>query len=89
LAAQQAVAARRNAARVGQVLPVLVEGYAPESELLLQGRAAFQGPEVDGVVYLNEGQAAAGAIQAVEITEAHVYDLVGRVVEGSTADARR
>jgi ribosomal protein S12 methylthiotransferase len=80
LAAQQAVAQRRNAARVGQVLPVLVEGYAAETELLLQGRAAFQGPEVDGVVYINEGTAAAGGFHHVEITEAHVYDLVGRLV---------
>jgi len=82
LAAQQAVSERRNAARVGQVIPVLVEGYAAETELLLQGRAPFQGPEVDGVIYINEGVAAAGAFHAVEITEAHVYDLVGRIVEG-------
>ena len=80
LVAQQAVAARRNAARVGQVLPVLVEGYAAETTLLLQGRAAFQGPEVDGLVYINEGTAAAGGFHPVEITEAHVYDLVGRIV---------
>jgi ribosomal protein S12 methylthiotransferase len=80
MAAQQAVAQRRNDARVGQVLPVLVQGYAEETALLLQGRAAFQGPEVDGVVYINEGTAAAGGFHAVEITAAHVYDLVGRLI---------
>ncbi len=83
MAAQQTVAQARNTARVGQVLPVLVEGLAAETELLLQGRAAFQGPEVDGVVYINEGQAAAGGFHAVEITEAHVYDLVGRIAGDS------
>ena len=80
LETQQTVAAARNQARVGKVLPVLVEGLSEETELLLQGRAAFQGPEVDGLVFINEGQAQAGAFHAVEITEAHVYDLVGRVV---------
>jgi len=85
LAAQQAVSARRNAARVGQRLRVLVEGVSPETDLLLVGRAAFQGPEVDGTVLvnevsINEGQASAGAFHEVEITEAHAYDLVGRIV---------
>ena len=58
----------------------LVEGYAGETDLLLQGRAAFQGPEVDGVIYINEGVATAGDFHAVEITESHDYDLVGRIV---------
>ncbi|MBI4083704.1 MAG: 30S ribosomal protein S12 methylthiotransferase RimO [Candidatus Lambdaproteobacteria bacterium] len=79
LEAQQRVAARRNAARVGQLLEVLVEGVSAETELLLQGRARFQGPEVDGVVLVNEGQAQAGAFHAVRITEAHAYDLVGAI----------
>jgi ribosomal protein S12 methylthiotransferase len=81
LGVQQRVAAQRNAARIGQVLPVLVEGPSAETELLLQGRAAFQGPEVDGVVLINEGTAVAGGFNRVEITEAHAYDLVGRIVE--------
>jgi ribosomal protein S12 methylthiotransferase len=79
--AQQAVSAARNSARVGSELQVLVEGASPETELLLQGRAAFQGPEVDGVILINEGQATAGAFHRVAITEAHAYDLVGRIIE--------
>jgi ribosomal protein S12 methylthiotransferase len=84
LETQQRVSAARNAARVGQVLPVLVEGHSAETELLLQGRAAFQGPEVDGVVYINEGVATPGRFHPVEITEAHAYDLVGRVAPSAT-----
>ena len=78
--AQREVSAARNKARVGEVLPVLVEGYSGETDLLLQGRAAFQGPEVDGVIYINEGVATAGDFHAVEITESHDYDLVGKIV---------
>ena len=80
LQTQQAVTRSRNAARVGQVARVLVEGHSPETELLLQGRAAFQGPEVDGVVIINEGRATAGSFHQVEFTEAHAYDLVGKIV---------
>ena len=82
LGLQQRVSAAKNAARVGQRLKVLVEGPHPETPLLLQGRAAFQGPEVDGLVLINEGTATAGDFHTVEITEAHEYDLVGGVVEG-------
>ncbi len=78
--AQRQVSQQRNQARVGQVLPVLVDGYAEEIELLLQGRAAFQGPEVDGLVYINEGNARPGTFHSVEITEAHDYDLVGKII---------
>jgi ribosomal protein S12 methylthiotransferase len=80
LGIQQRVSARKNAARVGQILRVLVEGPHPETPLLLQGRAAFQGPEVDGVVLINAGTATAGAFHNVRISEAHEYDLVGEIV---------
>ena len=80
LETQQAVAQARNSARVGSVARVLVEGPSPETELLLQGRAAFQGPEVDGTVLINEGQATAGDFHQVEFTEAHAYDLIGKIV---------
>ena len=80
--AQQLVAGFNNGMRIGSVLPVLVEGPSEETPLLLQGRTAFQGPEVDGVTYINEGQATAGEFHWVEITEAHAYDLIGRIVPG-------
>ena len=63
---------------MGEVLTVLVDGPSPETELLLQGRAYFQAPEIDGVVYINEGTAAPGDFARVRVTEAHDYDLVGR-----------
>jgi ribosomal protein S12 methylthiotransferase len=81
LGVQQRVAAKRNVERIGQILPVLVEGPSAETELLLQGRAAFQGPEVDGMVLINEGTAVVGGFNRVEITEAHAYDLVGRIAD--------
>lgn len=66
---------------VGTVQRVLVDGPSADSPLVWQGRLSVQAPEVDGVVYLVDGPVAAGKIQEVEITEAHDYDLVGRVLE--------
>jgi len=66
---------------VGKRIPVLVSGPSDESDLLWQGRMSVQAPEVDGVVYLNDGPLKAGNIQFVEITDSYEYDLVGRVLQ--------
>jgi ribosomal protein S12 methylthiotransferase len=80
LAAQKLISTRRNRERVGSRIEVLVEGVHPDSELLLRGRTAGQAPEVDGAVIINDGEALAGAFVTCEVTEAHAYDLVARVV---------
>jgi len=80
MAEQETIAAARNEERVGSRLTVLCEGICPETEYLLQGRLEGQAPEVDGRVLIQEGIAAAGEFVQVEITEAHPFDLVGRVV---------
>jgi len=67
---------------VGKTVPVLVEGFHPETDLLLSGRTAIMAPEVDGQVLINRGTAAVGEIVPVQITEAHTYDLVGSIERG-------
>ena len=65
---------------VGRVLPVLIEGQSPETDLLLAGRTATMAPDVDGRVLINEGDGVVGDILPVLITEAHAYDLVGKIL---------
>jgi ribosomal protein S12 methylthiotransferase len=65
---------------VGKKIPVLVSGPSEESDLVWQGRMSVQAPEVDGLVYLNDGPLRQGQIQMVEITDSYEYDLVGRVL---------
>jgi len=86
MALQNGISREHQRALVGRRLEVLVEGRAEETEHLLAGRHAQQAPEIDGVTYLNEGAAYPGEIVTVEITDAHDYDLVGRVV---ARDGRR
>jgi ribosomal protein S12 methylthiotransferase len=83
LARQQSISARRNRARIGERVEVLVEGTHPDTDLLLRGRLATQAPDIDGSVIINDGAAAPGTFVTCEITEAHPYDLVGRVVAGT------
>ncbi|MBF0426911.1 MAG: 30S ribosomal protein S12 methylthiotransferase RimO, partial [Magnetococcales bacterium] len=81
MALQQSISREKLSRLVGQVLPVLVDHLSPESGTLLQGRYSGQAPEVDGVVYINDGpRIEPGHIVPVRITESHEYDLVGRVV---------
>ena len=80
LALQKRISLRRNRRLVGQRVEVLVEGTHPESDLLLRGRLASQAPEIDGAVIINDGTAEAGSFVTCEVTEAHPYDLVARMI---------
>jgi ribosomal protein S12 methylthiotransferase len=77
---QSKITLQKNRRLVGTRQRVLVDGLSQESDLLLEGRMAGQAPEIDGVVYINEGIASPGEFVEVEITDAHPYDLVGRIV---------
>jgi ribosomal protein S12 methylthiotransferase len=78
--AQQDITLGLNQGLVGKTLPALVAGPLPEMELLIEARLQRQAPEIDGRLLINDGVAAPGSIVEVEITEAHPYDLVGRLV---------
>lgn len=77
---QQRISQENNAALVGRKIEVLVEGVSRESDLLLQGRWYGQAQEIDGVVLINDGDAAPGDYVTVEVTESLPYDLVGGIV---------
>jgi ribosomal protein S12 methylthiotransferase len=81
MAIQKRINREQNRALIGKRLEVLVEGPSPESEHLLVGRHEGQAPDIDGVVYINDGFGYPGEFVTVEVTEAHDYDLVGRVVD--------
>ena len=79
---QEAISKKKLRKMVGKTVDVLIDGVSPESEHLLVGRMKTQGPDVDGVVYVNDGEANAGDIVPVKIVEAHVHDLVGGITKG-------
>lgn len=73
--AQAEISLRKNRARIGKRVRVLVDGL---EDMALAARAGFQAPEIDGVVYLSETEAAAGEFLDVTITDATEYDLMGK-----------
>lgn len=80
--AQMKMVKKRNKAYIGKKLPVMIEGYHPESQLLMRGRFSGQCPDIDGQVIINDGRkvTAFGELYEVEITDVADYDLIGRVL---------
>ena len=89
MAIQQRINRELNKQMIGKRIEVLVEGVSPESEHLLVGRHEGQAPEIDGQVYINDGMAYPGEFVTVEVTEAHEYDLVGKVVARENPKLRK
>jgi ribosomal protein S12 methylthiotransferase len=81
MAIQKRINREQNKKLIGERIQVLVEGRSEESEHLLVGRHAGQAPEIDGIVYINDGLAYPGEFVTVEVTQTADYDLVGKVVE--------
>jgi ribosomal protein S12 methylthiotransferase len=76
---QRKIAREKNKALIGRELDVLVEGPSEEHELVMKGRHAGQAPDIDGSVYLSEGEAFAGEMRRVRIAQASDFDLVGEL----------
>jgi ribosomal protein S12 methylthiotransferase len=81
---QRRISKKRKKALVGRELELLLEGVSEESDLLLEGRTAMHAPEIDGKVFVNdvpEGlQPLPGEFYRCQITEAHDYDLVAKII---------
>lgn len=86
--AQMEMVEQRGDRFIGKKMQVMVEGYHPESELLMRGRYAGQCPEIDGQVIINDGRkvTAFGKLYEVEITDVAGYDLIGRVIKASNPE---
>jgi ribosomal protein S12 methylthiotransferase len=87
---QQSISKKAKQQWVGRELVVLAEGESEETPLLWEGRTQFHAPEIDGKVYINDFADLCPNITALEpgrfykaeITEAHEYDVVARILAG-------
>src|SRR5271155_3201527 len=81
---QRQISKKKKKALVGQEFDLLLEGTSEETDLLMEGRTAMHAPEIDGKVFVNDFPAEmtpqAGEFYRCQITEAHDYDLVARIL---------
>jgi ribosomal protein S12 methylthiotransferase len=81
---QKQISRKKKKALIGQEFDLLLEGTSEETDLLLEGRTAMHAPEIDGKVFINDfpddREPRFGEFYRCEVTEAHDYDLVARVI---------
>jgi ribosomal protein S12 methylthiotransferase len=81
---QKQISRKKKRALIGQQFDLVLEGPSEETDLLWQARTAMHAPEIDGTVYVNDlgdnEDIREGQFYRCEITEAHDYDLVARIL---------
>jgi ribosomal protein S12 methylthiotransferase len=81
---QRRISKRKKKMLVGQEFDLLLEGMSEETDLLMEGRTSMHAPEIDGKVFVNdfpgEAEPQPGEFYRCQITEAHDYDLVAKII---------
>jgi ribosomal protein S12 methylthiotransferase len=81
---QRQISKKKKKKLVGREFDLLLEGESEESDLLLEGRTAMHAPEIDGKVFVTDfpedSTPEPGRFYRCQITEAHDYDLVAKIL---------
>lgn len=71
-----------TASHIGEVANVIIDGVEQTDDgYELIGHTWFQAPDSDGVVHIEDGEAAVGDIVTVELVDSFCYELVGRIID--------
>jgi ribosomal protein S12 methylthiotransferase len=81
---QRQISKKNKRKVIGREYDVLALGPSEETDLLWEGRTEMHAPEIDGKLFINDfgdhEELVPGTFYRCEITEAHDYDLVARIV---------
>ncbi|HEY7404071.1 MAG TPA: 30S ribosomal protein S12 methylthiotransferase RimO [Candidatus Angelobacter sp.] len=81
---QRQISKKSKRKLIGREFHVLALGPSEETELLWEGRSQMHAPEIDGKLFINDfgdhEELVPGTFYRCEITEAHDYDLVARII---------
>jgi ribosomal protein S12 methylthiotransferase len=81
---QRQISKKSKRKLVGRELDVLALGPSEETDMLWEGRTEMHAPEIDGKLFINDfgshEELVPGTFYRCEITEAHDYDVVARIV---------
>jgi ribosomal protein S12 methylthiotransferase len=96
MALQKQISRRKLRRRVGERVPVMLEGPSKDTDLIWEARLPGMAPDIDGKVYVTEFEGVTdaadlpspGTLASLEVTETKDYDLIGRAVEFSPRTAK-
>ena len=78
---QKGIVRQAQKAQVGRQVRLLIDGSAPDHDLVVRARLAGQAPEIDPLVYLTDcdpSEMTPGLFVDAEIVGSHEYDLIAR-----------
>jgi ribosomal protein S12 methylthiotransferase len=81
MALQKKLVGKRQRARMGERVRVMVDGPSPDHDLVVKARLSTQAPDIDASVFLTECDPSAfrpGDFAEVEIVGSREYDLIAR-----------
>jgi ribosomal protein S12 methylthiotransferase len=78
LAMQETISESKNREYLGRTLEVLVDGISEESDRLLESRHEGLAPEIDGIVYCDQGTGKPGEFVSVTVSDVMGYDLMAQ-----------
>jgi len=77
---QQNISAELLSHYIGKKLKVIIDRRSESADYKYEGRSYFDAPEIDGTVFISQGNAEVGDIVEVEIIDSWEYDLSGIIV---------
>lgn len=79
---QREIMEKRNRQMIGKKMDVVIEGFHPESKLLLVGRMWDMAPEIDPQVIINDYELFNGfnKTYSLQITDVIGVDLIGKII---------
>lgn len=72
---QREISRERSEEKIGKMQEVIIDRVSEDPSYNFEARTRHDAPEVDGVVYITDGDAEPGTITSVKITGASDYDL--------------
>jgi ribosomal protein S12 methylthiotransferase len=81
MALQKKLVGKRQRARMGERVRVMVDGPSPDHDLVVKARLSTQAPDIDASVFLTDCDPSSfrpGDFAEVEIVDARDYDLIAR-----------
>ncbi len=81
MALQQKISTQLLVNYIGKRIEVIIDRRSEYDSYQFEGRSRFDAPEIDGTVFISEGNAEIGDIVEVEIYDSWEYDLIGNIVK--------
>ncbi|MCK4696497.1 MAG: 30S ribosomal protein S12 methylthiotransferase RimO, partial [Candidatus Cloacimonetes bacterium] len=80
MALQESISTELLMKFIGKKIKVIIDQKSDCKDFRFEGRSYLDAPEIDGTVFISEGDIKVGDIVEVEIIDSWEYDLIGKII---------